>query len=83
MIDSCQGVAYSDFMPHISEINIASAQPRLEEVARLRLQRLTFAEIGVKLGVSRQRAAQLVARARERGLIEDGARESGGRRMQE
>ena len=73
MIDSCQGVAYSDFMPHISEINIASAQPRLEEVARLRLQRLTFAEIGVKLGVSRQSAAQLVARARERGLIDSGS----------
>ena len=56
---------------HISRRNSETALPRLIVVALLATKRLTFAEIGVKLGVSRQRAAQLVARARERGLIED------------
>jgi len=61
-------------MPHISELLKVNAIPKLEEVVRLRAAGLTYAEIGVRLGVSRQRAAQLVNRARERGLIEGGER---------
>ena len=60
---------------HISQINRERARPKLELVARLRANGLTYAEIGKRLRprVSRQRVAQLVARARERGLIKDGA----------
>jgi len=60
---------------HISQINRERARPKLELVAKLRANGLTYAEIGKRLRprVSRQRVAQLVARARERGLIKDGA----------
>ena len=67
---------YNDFMTiHISQINRERARPKLELVAKLRANGLTYAEIGKRLRprVSRQRVAQLVARARERGLIKDGA----------
>ena len=54
---------------HVSIVNIARARPRLERVARLRRQGLTYAQIGDAEGVSRQRAAQLVARAIKVGLL--------------
>ena len=69
---ACQGVLYNDFMTiHISQVNRERALPRLELVARLRANGLTYAEIGKRLRprVSRQRVMQLVHRARERGLI--------------
>ena len=58
---------------HISQINREKARLKLELVARLRANGLTYAEIGKRLRpkVSRQRVMQLVHKARERGLIED------------
>jgi len=63
-------------MVHVSVKNRDAAQPRLRRIARLYQSGLTQSEIGRVLGVSRERARQLVNKARDAGLIENGARET-------
>ena len=54
---------------HISVVNRERARPRLERIAQLHGAGLTQAEIGRVLGISRERARQLLLTAREHGLI--------------
>ena len=56
---------------HIAIINHEAALPRLKRVAVLLGAGLNQSDIGRVLGVSRERARQLVNRARDLGLIED------------
>ena len=45
------------------EKSLAEARRRRETALKLRRQELSYAQIGLKLGVSRQRALQMVQRA--------------------
>jgi len=56
---------------HISEVEIERALPRLKRVAEMYRKDPNLAAIGRELGVSRERARQLVNRARQLGLINE------------